>query len=82
MPAAIHVVFIPALLCDERLYRDVIAAVGEQILPTVLMSPKSTLADSCADILARAPAQFVLVGTSYGGNLAVEIALADRKSVV
>ena len=41
-----------------------------------MMSPKPRLEDSVADILARAPARFVLVGTSYGGNLAMEVALA------
>lgn len=81
MPAKIDVVFIPALLCDEQLYRDVIAAVGDQISPIVLMSPKPDLSDSCADILSRAPKNFVLVGTSYGGNLALEIALAAPERV-
>ena len=82
MQPKVDAVFIPALLCDEQLYRDVIAASSTQILPAVLMSPKPKLADSCADILARAPAKFVLVGTSYGGNLALEIALAAPERVL
>jgi pimeloyl-ACP methyl ester carboxylesterase len=73
------VVFIPALLCDEGLYADVIASLGSAITPHVLMSPKPSLAASVADILARAPEHFVLVGTSYGGNLALEVALAAPK---
>jgi len=68
-------IFIPALLCDERLYRNVIATLGDQIEAQVLISPLPSLADSVRDILARAPAKFVLAGTSYGGNLALEIAL-------
>jgi len=67
-------VFIPALLCDERLYRNVIATLGDQIDAQVLMSPLPSLADSVRDVLARAPAKFVLAGTSYGGTLALEIA--------
>ena len=82
MPSKINVVFIPALLCDEQLYRDVITAAGDRIAATVLTSPKPSLADSCADILARAPQKFVLVGTSYGGNLALEIALAAPERVI
>ncbi len=39
------------------------------------------LEDSAADILARAPARFALVGTSYGGNLAMEVALAAPERV-
>lgn len=75
------VVFIPALLCDEQLYRDVIAALGEAIEPHVLLSPMPRLEDSAADILSRAPARFALVGTSYGGNLAMEVALAAPERI-
>ena len=74
-------VFIPALLCTEGLYRDVIAGLGDTIEAHVMISPKPVLADSVADILARAPAKFALVGTSYGGNLALEVALAAPERV-
>ena len=82
MPASIDVVFIPALLCDAQLYNDVITSMGDKISAHVLMSPKPTLTESCADILSRAPEKFVLVGTSYGGNLALEIALAAPHRVM
>lgn len=78
---AMPVVFIPALLCDEQLYRDVIVALGQAIVPHVLLSPQPRLEDSVADILQRAPAHFALVGTSYGGNLAMEVALAAPERV-
>ena len=64
MSNSIATVFIPALLCDERLYSDVIADLGDQIEGQVMLSPKPVLADSVAEILTRAPAKFVLVGTS------------------
>ena len=75
------VVFIPALLCDEAMYGDVIAELGDAIEPRVLLSPKPRLEDSVADLLARAPARFVLAGSSYGGNLALEMALAAPQRV-
>lgn len=81
MPPHLPSVFIPALLCDEMLYGEVIAALGDAIEPLVLMSPKASLADSAADILARAPRTFALVGTSYGANLALAIALAAPERV-
>ncbi len=81
MPTSIPTVFIPALLCDERLYSDVIADLGEQIDAQIMMSPKPALADSVADILGRAPENFVLVSASYGGRLALEIALAAPERV-
>ena len=79
--APIPVVFIPALLCDEALYRDVITDLGEAVQAQVVLSPKPRLADSVTDILSRAPATFALVGTSYGGNLALEVALAAPQRV-
>ena len=74
-------VFIPALLCDEGLYEDVVEALGDLVDARVLVSPKPRLADSAADILARSPERFVLVGTSYGGMLALEVALAAPERV-
>ena len=78
MSPRLPTVFIPALLCDEMLYREVIAALGDAIEPQVLMSPKASLADSAADILARAPRTFALVGTSYGANLALAFSWPRR----
>lgn len=75
------VVFIPALLCDATLYNGVIERLGDQIEAHVMMSPKPTMAASVADILARAPKTFALVGTSYAGNLALEIAIAAPERV-
>ena len=79
--APIPVIFIPALLCDAALYQEVIADLGEAIQAQVVLSPKPSLDHSVADILARAPARFALVGTSYGGNLALELALAAPERV-
>ena len=76
------VVFIPAFLCDEAMYCDVIEVLGEMIEVHVLLSPKMRLEDSAADILTRAPAAFVLVGASCGGSLALEVALAATECVI
>lgn len=51
-------VFIPALLCDAQLYRDVIPDLGAAIEAQVMLSPKPQLEGSVADILARAPSRF------------------------
>ena len=48
----VPVVFIPALLCDEALYRVVIAGLGAAIMAHVMLSPRPRLEDSAADILA------------------------------
>lgn len=81
MSPRLSTVFVPALLCDDMLYRDVIAALDDVIEPHMLMSPQARLSDSVTDILARAPNTFALVGTSYGANLALAIALAAPERV-
>lgn len=75
------VIFIPALLCDEAMYSDVIADLGDAIQAQVMLSPKPSLVDSVTDILSRAPPTFALVGTSYGGSLALALALAAPQRV-
>ena len=77
----IPVVFIPALLCDGALYEGVISALGSRIEAHVMMSPKPDLNDSVVAILDNAPDTFALVGTSYGGNLALCVALAAPERV-
>lgn len=79
--SSLQAIFIPALLCDEAMYREVIVTLGNAVDATVMISPMPRLEDSVADILARAPATFVLAGTSYGGNLAIELALAAPERV-
>ncbi|MGI3777692.1 MAG: alpha/beta fold hydrolase [Janthinobacterium lividum] len=76
MADKIPMVLIPALLCDEALYAEVLAGLEDKVAAQVMMSPHPTLAESVADILARAPERFVLCGTSYGARLAIEVALA------
>ena len=75
--ASVPVVFIPALLCDGELYQQVIARLDRRIEPQVAISPRPTLEESAAEILALAPPRFVLAGSSYGANLALEVALAQ-----
>lgn len=81
MTVPVPTAFIPALLCDGDLYADVIARLGPAIVPHVMMSPRPRLEDSVADILARAPERFALVGTSYGGMLALAVALEAPERV-
>ena len=78
---SIPVVFIPALLCDGALYEGVISALDSRIEAHVMMSPKPELDDSVIAILDNAPDTFALVGTSYGGNLALRVALAAPERV-
>lgn len=65
-------VLLPGLICDERLWRDVIARLDARSVVADL-----TLDDSIAAMaqrtLAMAPARFALGGLSMGGYVAFEI---------
>ena len=75
------VLFIPALLCDAAMYDDVITLMDNKIEPYVMLSPHARLQESVTDLLSRAPDHFALVGTSYGGTLALALALAAPERV-
>jgi pimeloyl-ACP methyl ester carboxylesterase len=70
------VVFLPALLSDDAMYRELIQQLGETIEAKVLVLSEPTMQASVEAVLAKAPPTFVLVGTSYGGSIALEVALA------
>lgn len=80
--SAIPLVLIPALLCDDALYRDVVGALGPLVDAEVVIAARPVMAESVAEILARAPERFVLGGSSYGGTVALEVALAAPDRVI
>ena len=82
MPKPVPLVFIPALLCDEAMFHEVIADLGALVSAQVSIAASPTVAASVAHILARAPDRFVLAGASYGGIIAMEIALAAPERIV
>lgn len=75
------VVFIPALLSDAAMYRQVIEHLGESVAPQVMVLAEPTMQANVETVLAKAPPTFVLVGTSYGGSIALEVALAAPERV-
>lgn len=75
-------VMVPALCCDEGLYRDVAAGLGD-LVDVVIIAPAAPSFAACgAQILARAPERFILLGTSFGGRVALELALAAPERVI
>jgi pimeloyl-ACP methyl ester carboxylesterase len=75
------IVFVPGLLCDERLWRDQAAAL-QDVAPctTADVSLDDTVAAMAARLLAAAPPRFTLVALSMGGYVAFEVLrqAADR----
>lgn len=83
MQAANTVVFLPGTLCDARVFAPQIArftAAGWRVRVPLIGAHAGGLPGLAADVLARLPARFALVGLSLGGVLAAEmIAQAPRR---
>jgi pimeloyl-ACP methyl ester carboxylesterase len=68
------VVFLPGLLCDQRLWRDMIDGLADRIAPMVAdLRLDDTIGAMAARTLAAAPQRFALAGLSMGGYVALEI---------
>src|SRR2546430_11636389 len=67
-------VFLPAMLCDEDLYRSQIERLRDLVEPLLLVVAEPSMPAAAATVLRHAPERFFLAGTSYGGSLALEVA--------
>ncbi len=68
------VVFLPGLICDQRLWRDVIDGLADSIAPMVAdLRLDESIAAMAARTLTAAPPRFALAGLSMGGYVALEI---------
>jgi pimeloyl-ACP methyl ester carboxylesterase len=76
-----QVVFIPALLSDDAMYREMIEQLGDTIEAQVMVLSEPTMQANVEAVLANAPPKFVLTGTSYGGSIALEVGLAAPERV-
>jgi pimeloyl-ACP methyl ester carboxylesterase len=65
---------IPALGCDADLYAPFNAALGVHGQTVIAVADR--MAGCVAQVLAQAPSEFVLMGTSFGGRVAMETTLA------
>lgn len=62
------------LLCDEEIWRDVIAALATEVEVRVFNFPDfSSLADMAGHVLASVQGPFAVAGHSMGGRVALEI---------
>lgn len=74
MAASSHLLFIPGLGCNARLYAAQIQALSGRVAMSVADHTRGTsIAEIASQILAEAPASFALCGLSMGGYLAMEI---------
>lgn len=74
MTERLPLVFIPGLLCDDRLWVHQLAHLGDIALPAVADVTGADSVGVLADrVLAEAPPRFALAGLSMGGYVAQEI---------
>ncbi|WP_090300276.1 alpha/beta fold hydrolase [Ensifer sp. YR511] len=70
----IPVLFLPGLLCDDRLWRDQIASLDDIVHATIAdLTLDGSIEAMARRALASAPPKFVLVALSMGGYVAFEI---------
>lgn len=71
-----NLLMIPAFGCDERLYAGVAPHLPSDVLASTLIADGDNFAACVEQVLAHAPQDFVILGTSFGGRVALETALA------
>jgi pimeloyl-ACP methyl ester carboxylesterase len=74
-------VMIPALGCDAGLYAQVSACLPDVIGTVVTPVSEPSLESCVAAVLDAVAGEFVVLGTSFGGRVAMEVALAAPERV-
>jgi pimeloyl-ACP methyl ester carboxylesterase len=72
---------IPALGCNEQLYAKVNPLLPVDLDKKVIIPIADRMSGCAAQVLAQAPNQFILLGTSFGGRVAMELALVAPSRV-
>jgi pimeloyl-ACP methyl ester carboxylesterase len=67
---------IPAFGCDQSLYVSQLAALKGQVHCKCIVAGQDRYDKMVAEVLQQAPEEFAILGTSMGGRLAFEVALA------
>ena len=71
-----NLIMIPALGCDERLYAGIAPLLPSNVLSSTIIPDHDSFEACVEQVLAQAPEKFVILGTSFGGRVAMELALA------
>ncbi|NUA30261.1 alpha/beta fold hydrolase, partial [Cupriavidus basilensis] len=67
-------ILLPAMPCDERLYRAQVDDLSDIVEPRVKVLAEESFAASAELLLSQVQGRFIVAGTAYGGCLAIEIA--------
>jgi pimeloyl-ACP methyl ester carboxylesterase len=67
---------IPALGCSEELYQEFASSLECLIKLETIIADRDYLSTCAEQVLAQAPDNFIVLGTSFGGRVAIETVLA------
>lgn len=76
-----EIVAIPALGCTARLYGEIASLLAGEADIRTAVATGDRMEACVAEVLAMAPERFVLLGTSFGGRVALETTLAAPERV-
>ncbi len=76
-----NLVMIPALGCDDGLYADILPRLSAVVEPVTIVADNDTLTGCVQQVLEQAPEKFIILGTSFGGRTALEVAFAAPQRV-
>ena len=71
-----NLVMIPALGCDGRLYAEIEPLLSDVLKPVSIVAERDEMAACVQQVLEKAPEKFIVLGTSFGGRVALELAFA------
>lgn len=74
-------VMIPAFGCGREMYDDVAAALGSGVKSVIHVAEQDRFETMAEGLLHAVPGHFTVLGTSMGGRLALEVALAAPERV-
>ena len=72
---------IPALGCDAGLYSKIVPALRGVANITTVIADRAAFAGCVEQVLAAAPPTFIVLGTSFGGRVAMQVVLAAPNRV-
>jgi pimeloyl-ACP methyl ester carboxylesterase len=77
----ISLVMLPALCCDEGLYDGITTALSDLVSSRIIIPYEATLKACAGKVLSEVEGDFIVMGTSFGGHVAREVAFAAPERV-
>jgi pimeloyl-ACP methyl ester carboxylesterase len=72
---------IPALGCDGRLYAEIEPRLSDVAEPVTIVADRDAMGACVQQVLEQTPEKFIILGTSFGGRVALEVAFAAPQRV-